>query len=225
MEFLLDTVNLEKISYYNEHLSLAGVTSNPSILKKDGIKGDLFEHFRKIRMIFGSDRQLHVQVTGCSFDEMEADAKRIVTELGNDVYIKVPTNLAGLKTMKSLKKQGLRVTATAIYTEFQAYQALNVGADYLAPYYNRMLNQGIDAAQIIENVAKRIGKEGLESKILAASFHNVDQVNQAIRSGAQAVTVGLTVVEDAFEMPAISKAIADFKTDWEKLYSKDLANL
>ena len=225
MEFLLDSVDLEKIKYYNEHLFLTGVTSNPSILKKDGVDGDLFSHLRVIRKILGPKKQLHVQVTGNSCEEMVADAKRIKEELGEGIYIKVPTNLPGLKAMQKLKAAGYLVTATAIYTEFQAYQALNVNADYLAPYYNRMLNQGINASEIIANVAKEISRSNLKSKILAASFHNVDQVNQAIRNGAQAVTVGPDIVKSAFEMPAISKAVADFRADWETLYTDDLSKI
>lgn len=226
MEFLLDTVDLKKIKYYCDKLNVKGVTSNPTILKKDGVGDDLFAHLKKIKEIIGDERELHVQVVAPSVSGMIDEAHKIIDEVGKDVYIKVSTTLDGLEVMKKLKAEGIRVTATAIYTEFQGYQAINVGADYLAPYYNRMLNQNIDSAEVIRNLAKRINLDNSNTKILAASFHNVAQVNEALSNGAQAVTVGPDIVASAFKMPSISQAVADFRNDWESLYGdKNINNL
>lgn len=140
MEFMLDTADLAAIEYWNDHLQLSGITTNPTILKKaDAV--DVFDRLRAIRKIIGTAKCLHVQVVGESAEEMVKDAARILQEVDQSVYIKVPTTPEGLKAMKLLKRKGVHITATAIYSEFQMYQAMMAEVDYMAPYFNRMVNQ------------------------------------------------------------------------------------
>lgn len=217
MELLLDTIHLADIQRYQKTIQLAGVTSNPTIIKKEG-RVPFFDHLRKIRQIIGPKASLHVQVVGGQTAEMVEDAHEILQNIDSEVFIKVPTNEAGLAAMKILKAEGVHITATAIYTEMQGYLAMSVGADYLAPYYNRMLNMGIDASQIIAAWSKKIAHEHLSTKTLAASFHNVDQINQALRSGAQAITTGPDILDTALATSVIGAAIQDFTHDWESVY-------
>ena len=104
MELLLDTANLEQIQKYVDTLPIDGVTSNPSIIKKEG-KIDFFEHLRQIRQIIGKNRTLHVQVVATDYEGMLADAQRILKEVDDQVYIKVPSNEVGFKVMKELKRK------------------------------------------------------------------------------------------------------------------------
>lgn len=217
MEFMLDTVDLEKIRYYQAILPLAGVTSNPTILKQAG-KIDFYAHLKEIQDIIGS-ASLHVQVVGESVEEIISDANEIIEHLGKEVYIKIPVNEAGLTAIKQLKQQGMRITATAIYTEFQGYLAIAAGADYLAPYYNRMENLNIDAADLIGALVEEIARTKATSKVLAASFKNIAQVNQACRRGAQAITAGPDIFAQAFKMPAIQQAVTDFHNDWRENFT------
>ncbi|MST87090.1 fructose-6-phosphate aldolase [Lactobacillus porci] len=217
MEFMLDTADLAAIEYWNDHLQLSGITTNPTILKKAAAV-DVFDRLRAIRKIIGTAKCLHVQVVGESAEEMVKDAARILQEVDQSVYIKVPTTPEGLKAMKLLKRKGVHITATAIYSEFQMYQAMMAKVDYMAPYFNRMVNQNVDAKQVIANVAKTGKRTGSKSKILAASFHNVQEVTDALDAGAQAVTVGVDVVASAFANPAISAAVAGFAQDWQDLH-------
>ena len=138
MEFMLDTINLEAIRKYQKILPLAGVTSNPSIVKQAG-KIDFFAQMKEIKKTIGQ-ASLHVQVVGQTTEEMLEDAQTIVQQLGQETFIKIPVNEAGLAAIKQLKQANYRITATAIYTEFQGYLAIAAGADYLAPYYNREFN-------------------------------------------------------------------------------------
>ncbi|WP_207871668.1 fructose-6-phosphate aldolase [Enterococcus sp. DIV2402] len=217
MEFMLDTVDLEQIRYYQAILPLAGVTSNPTILKQAG-KIDFYAHLKEIQDIIGS-ASLHVQVVGESAEEIISDANEIIEHLGKEVYIKIPVNEAGLTAIKQLKQQGMRITATAIYTEFQGYLAIAAGADYLAPYYNRMENLNIDAADLIGALVEEIARTKATSKVLAASFKNIAQVNQACRRGAQAITAGPDIFAQAFKMPAIQQAVTDFHNDWRENFT------
>lgn len=217
MEILVDTVNLDEIRKYNKMLNLSGVTSNPTIIKKEG-KVDFFEHLRKVRKIIGPYKTLHVQAVGETAEKIIADAHRVLKEIDQQVYIKIPTNEQGLEAMKILKREGVHITATAIYAVFQGELAIVAGADYLAPYYNRMLNMNIDAPQVIAELAHAISMSTSQTKILAASFHNVAQVTTAIKNGAQAVTIGTDVVASGLNAPMIATAVTDFKKDWVALY-------
>ncbi|BDR59185.1 fructose-6-phosphate aldolase [Xylocopilactobacillus apicola] len=217
MEFLLDTIHIPDIERFAGFLPLAGVTSNPTIVKKEG-HVDFFSHMKQIRSILPKNASLHVQVVGHSVEEMLADAHTILEKIDPETYIKVPTSEDGLKVIKLLKAENINVTATAIYTKFQGYLAIAAGADYIAPYYNRMQNMNIDAADAIANFANLIAENNSHTKILAASFHNVNQVTEAFENGAQAATMGVDIVEAALEMPAIHQAVNDFTNDWEDIF-------
>ncbi|ANK58897.1 fructose-bisphosphate aldolase [Loigolactobacillus backii] len=220
MEFLLDTIHLADIKKYSAILPISGVTSNPSIVKKEG-KVDFFKHMRQVRSIIGPKATLHIQVVGQSTAEMIEDAHTILREVDDQVYIKVPTNEAGLAAIKQLKSEGVHITATAIYTKFQGYLAIAAGADYLAPYYNRMVNMNINADEVISELALAIQRDHAATKILAASFHTVQQVNSAFEMGAQAATMGTDILETALTAPAIGQAVTDFTNDWESVYGKE----
>ena len=217
MEFLLDTANIEDIKKYGAIVPLAGVTSNPSILKKEG-NIDLFQHMKEIRSIIGPERSLHVQVVSQDFEGIMKDAEAILENIDKDIFVKVPVNAEGLKAIQALKKQGVNITATAIYSKFQAYLAIAAGADYIAPYFNRMENLNIDPIDAITSMAKEIERTNSKTKILAASFKNVSQVNHACECGAQAATMGVDIIQSALSMPSIQKAVNDFTSDWESIY-------
>ena len=138
-----------------------------------------------------------------------------------DTFIKVPVNQAGLQAIKKLKKEGYLITGTAIYTELQGYLAINNGADYIAPYYNRMQNQGIDAMKVIDSLRTEIERTQRPTKILAASFKNCEQVTTAIRSGAHAITLGKELLDQVLEMPSIDKAVRGFQEDWVQTFQAE----
>lgn len=226
MEFMLDTANLQEIETYSQIAPIAGVTSNPSIVKKEG-KIDFFAHMKKIREIIGNDRSLHVQVVATDYAGMMKDAETILAKIDDQVYVKVPVTAEGLKVIKALKAKGVNVTATAVYSKFQAYLAVAAEADYIAPYFNRMENLNIDPKEAINEIANEIKRTGSKSKILAASFKNVGQVNAALENGAQSATMGVDIIQQALAMPSIDKAVADFTTDWESSFGegKTIADL
>jgi len=213
MEFMLDTLNLEEIKKWSEVLPLAGVTSNPTIAKKEG-QIDFFKRIQEVREVIGQDPSIHVQVVAQDFEGILKDAQEIRRQAGTDIYVKVPVTVEGLKAIKVLKAEGYHITATAIYTVMQGLLAIQAGADYLAPYYNRMENLNIESDDVIKQLAEAIDRQGSSSKILAASFKNVAQVNRALANGAQAVTAGPDVFAAAFSMPSIQKAVEDFANDW-----------
>ena len=219
MEFLFDTVSLKDIQKYGKCFPYTGITSNPSIIKAEG-KIDFFSHFRELRRIIGKERSLHIQVIASSCEGILEEARAILTNVDKDVFIKIPATEAGLEAMQILKKQGVGITATAIYSKIQGFMAINAGADFIAPYYNRMENLDIEPKEVISAFAKMIYSQSSATKILAASFKNIAQVNNALVAGAQTVTLHPSLLCDAFGMAAIQKAVDDFATDWKSVYGE-----
>lgn len=219
MEFIIDTVNLEEIKDAVDHMPIVGVTSNPSIVKKTSPK-DFFEHMREIRKIIGKERSLHVQVISKDCDTIVKEAHRILEEIDNDVYVKVPVSYEGVKAIKILKAEGVNITATAVYDLMQAYMALAAGADYIAPYVNRIGNLGADPMDLIYELSNKIISDGYDCKILAASFKGVQQVKDAINNGSQAITAPVDVLKAIFKNPNIEKAVDDFNSDWYAMYGE-----
>lgn len=226
MEIIIDTVDLEEIKEMVEYLPIAGVTSNPSIVKRTSPK-DFFEHMREIRKIIGKERSLHIQVTGLDAKTMIEEAHRILKEVDKQVYIKVPVSYEGVKAIKQLRAEGINVTATAVYDLMQAYMALEAGAQYIAPYVNRIGNLGGDPMQLINDLAICIDSEGYDCKILAASFKGVEQVKDAINYGSHSITAPVDVLKSIFANPNIDRAVTDFNNDWYTMYGecKNLTDL
>ncbi|AQR97187.1 fructose-6-phosphate aldolase [Clostridium saccharoperbutylacetonicum] len=219
MEYMLDTANIEMIKMGVEIFPITGITSNPSIIKKEG-KIDFFNHFKKIREIIGIEKTLHIQVVAEECEGIVKEAKAILENIDNKVCIKIPVNAEGLKAIKVLKAQGVTITATAIYTTAQGLLAMEAGADFIAPYFNRMENMNINPREVIKAFADMIEKYNYSTKILAASFKNIGQVNDSFAAGAQTATMAPEILLDALKMPAIEKAVDDFSKDWEVIFGK-----
>ena len=225
MKYLIDSANLDEIRALSEYLPIAGVTSNPSIVKKEG-SVPFFAHMREIRSIIGNLRPLHIQVTATDYDGMMRDAEAVFRHVDEKVFIKVPVDFEGVKVIKALRRQGANVTATAVYGMDQAFMALEAGADCIAPYYNRMEALGVDAATVIGNIAGIIAHYGYETEILAASFKQPAQIDRAILAGAHSVTVGPDVLRGIFAKQVVADAVQAFSDDWTGLYGgKTLAEL
>jgi len=225
MKYLIDSANLDEIRALSEYLPIAGVTSNPSIVKKEG-SVPFFAHMREIRSIIGNLRPLHIQVTATDYDGMMRDAEAVFRHVDEKVFIKVPVDFEGVKVIKALRRQGANVTATAVYGMDQAFMALEAGADCIAPYYNRMEALGVDAASAIGNIAGIIAHYGYETEILAASFKQPAQIDRAILAGAHSVTVAPDVLRGIFAKQVVADAVQAFSDDWTGLYGgKTLAEL
>ncbi|MCD7809073.1 MAG: fructose-6-phosphate aldolase [Erysipelotrichaceae bacterium] len=219
MEFIIDTVDLEEIKDAVDHMPIVGVTSNPSIVKATSPE-NFFDHMREVRKIIGIERSLHIQVISKDADMIVKEAHRILEEVDDQVYIKVPVSYEGVKAIKLLKAEGVNVTATAVYDLMQAYMALAAGADYIAPYVNRIGNLGNDPMELINELSNRIVQDDYDCKILAASFKGVQQVRDAFNYGAQAITAPVSVLKQIFANPSIEKAVNDFNADWYAVYGE-----
>lgn len=218
MKFIIDDANLEKIKAIYSTFAVDGVTTNPSILAKN--KKQPFEILREIRAFIGAEAELHVQVVASDAEGMIEDAHRIQKELGMNTYVKIPTTKEGLKAMLALKKEGANITATAIYTQMQAFLAGKAGADYAAPYVNRIDNLGANGVKTAKEIHDIFKKNGLKTEVLAASFKNSQQVLELCEYGIGAATIAPDVIEGLITNDSVAKAIEVFVQDFEGLCGK-----
>lgn len=218
-ELMLDTANLAELEYGLSAWPICGVTSNPSILKKEG-KIDIYAHLAKIKALCGPERSLHVQIVSTETDAIIEEAHDILRRVGKDTYIKIPVSAAGLPAIKALAAEGVNITATAIYSTMQGIMAVLAGAHYIAVYYNRMENNCTEPEQVIEEIRAFIDGSDSDAMIVAASFKNVAQVTRAYAAGAQSATVGPDVIKSALSMASIDGAVTGFTKDFESVWGE-----
>lgn len=216
MKLLLDNADIANIKRLWEVYPLCGVTTNPTILAKAGRPP--YEVLKEIRGFIGEKAEMHVQAVAQDAEGILAEGSRIVAELGADsTLVKVPAVPEGFKAMKLLRAQGIRVTATAIYTPMQAYLAGMCGAEYAAPYVNRIDNMGYDGVQAAKDIHDIFVKNAIGCQVLAASFKNSQQVLELCRHGVGAATVAPEVLEVLVKNPAVDSAVQAFIDDFEAL--------
>ena len=221
MEFMLDTANLDEVAKNLAIFPITGVTTNPTILKAEGNIA-LRERLLELRRLCGENRSLHVQLLARRCEDMLLEAEAIYELLGENTYVKIPVTEEGVKAIAQLKRRGKPVTATAVYYLTQALLAVAAGADYVAPYCNRMENNDIDYRQIIESTRRLIDRDGYAAKIVAASFKNGAQVNAALVSGAHAVTLAPSLLKTTLISPLVENAVLDFEKDFSHFQTQGL---
>lgn len=214
MKLCIDDANIEKIRRVYEFFPVDGVSTNPSILAKTSRPP--YEVLREIRSIVG-DGELFVQTTSLKAETMLEEARRIVKELGETTLVKIPCIPEGFKAMSMLKAEGIRFIGTAIYTPMQGFLAAKRGAEYVAPYINRIDNMGFDGVQVAKDIHDAITRNGLDSGLLAASFKNSQQVLELTKYGVKAVTVAPDVIEGLVKNAAIDAAIEKFTSDFQSV--------
>ncbi len=215
MRLLIDNADIEQIKKVYDKYPIDGVTSNPSILAATG--RDPYEVLKEIREFIGQDADLHVQVVAKDAEGMIKDAYKITEVLGKNTFVKIPSVPEGFKAMKALKAEGFRITATAIYTPMQAFLAGKCGADYAAPYINRIDNMGFDGVKVAKDIHDIFKNNGLKTELLAASFKNSQQVLELVKYGVGASTAAPDIIEGFVKNPAIDSAIDAFIADFEEL--------
>ncbi|MBQ9478363.1 MAG: fructose-6-phosphate aldolase [Selenomonadaceae bacterium] len=215
MKLIIDDAHIDQIKELYEYYPIDGVTTNPTILAKSG--RNPYEVLHEIRDFIGADAELHVQVIARNADGMIADAHRIVKELGDNTYVKIPSVQEGFKAMKLLSNEGINITATAIYTPLQAFIAAKSGALYAAPYINRIDNMGYDGVEIAQHIHDIFENNGFKAEVLAASFKNSQQLLELAEYGIGASTASPDVIFALVKNEAITSAINQFISDFEKL--------
>ncbi|MBR2927493.1 MAG: fructose-6-phosphate aldolase [Clostridia bacterium] len=218
MKLLIDDADIQKIRAIYDKYAVDGVTTNPSILAKCGRPP--YEVLKEIRSFIGYNHELHAQVLSLNADDMVKEAHQMIDVLGKNTYIKIPTIPEGLKAMKLLAAEEIKTTATVIYTPMQAYLAAKAGANYAAPYVNRIDNLGADGIDFTKTFQNIIKTNNFKTQILAASFKNSKQMQELCEYGVGAATAAPEVIEGLMKNASVTAAVEEFVRDFEALCGK-----
>lgn len=224
MQYIIDTANLELIRECFEYYPIEGVTTNPTIISRENT--DYCALLKAIRGIIGNDAQLHVQVTADTAEGMVKEALMLKELVGGNFFAKIPVGAQGLKATSELARQGVKVTETAIFTQQQALIAAKAGASYVAPYVNRLDNVLGDGVKVVEEIVKIFNNFSINTKVLAASFKNVEEIHKVALAGGHAVTINPDMFYHLVNHPLTDAAVDNFNRDWESVYgSRKVADL
>ncbi|CAE6494750.1 MAG: fructose-6-phosphate aldolase [Candidatus Nitrosotenuis sp.] len=212
MKIFLDTANLQSIRMYNDMGLLDGITTNPSLLAKEG--GDPQKAMEEITRIIKGDVSLEVVAT--DYEGMMDEGHRL-KKYGQNVVIKVPMTADGLKACKSLTQEGIPVNVTLVFSPNQAVLAAKAGAKYVSPFIGRLDDIGQDGMGLIEEIKQIFVNYNFKTQILVASVRHPMHVVQAAKIGADVVTLPPDVLGKMLKHPLTDIGLKNFLADWEKL--------
>ena len=212
MKIFLDTANLESIRKFNDMGLLDGITTNPSLMSKEG--GNPKDVMAEITKIIKGDVSLEVVST--EYSGMIEEGKRL-RQYGKNVVVKVPMTPDGLKACKHLSSEGIPVNVTLIFSPNQALLAAKSGAKYVSPFIGRLDDIGQDGMKLIEDIKKIFLNYKFTTMILVASIRHPIHVVDAAKIGADAVTLPPAVLDKMLQHPLTDIGLENFLSDWKKL--------
>ena len=217
MIYLADTANIEELKKLFYYFPLEGITTNPTIIAAENKPMSVI--LPQLIELVG-DKMLHVQMISSKAEDMLREAKAYKSKygLGDNYFAKIPVTEEGYKAIRMIKDSGINVTATAIFTQQQALVAARAGADWVAPYVNRLDNISSHGIEVVGYIVESIKRYGLNTKVLAASFKTVDQVHRVSLVGSHSATVGFEILERLRSHPMTDTSVIAFEKDAEGLY-------
>lgn len=213
MRIFADTANLEELAKLKEMGIVDGVTTNPSIISKEG--QDALAVLKNVCDLF-PDLPVFGQVTAATKDEMIEQAKKI-NSVGPNMVVKIPATMEGIKAVAALSELGIQTCATAVLTAAEALLLAQAGATYVAPYTGQNDIIGFKGTDTLEQMAEVFARLGYQTQILAASIEKSQEMVDYFVAGADCITVPYFVFEKTFASPGplTEHYINNFKTDWE----------
>lgn len=212
MKFFIDTANLDQIREAQELGVLDGVTTNPSLMAKEGIRGkdNILQHYVKICEIVGGD--VSAEVIATDFDEIVKEGEELA-ELHSQIVVKVPMIKEGVKAIKYFADQGIRTNCTLVFSAGQALLAAKAGATYVSPFLGRLDDISTDGLQLIADIRQIYDNYEFETEILAASIRHTMHVINCAKLGADVMTGPLSSIEGLLNHPLTDSGLAKFLED------------
>jgi transaldolase len=215
MKFFIDTANLEQIREMQDLGIIDGVTTNPTLLAKEG--ADPVEQLKKICQIV--DGPVSAEVVGLKTEEMIKEARELA-KLAPNIVIKIPMTKDGIKAVKILESEGIKTNVTLVFSQNQVLIAAKAGASYISPFIGRLMDNGQNEIDMLWESMEIIRAYDFKSEIIAASIRNARHVIEAAKMGTHIATIPFAVLEKMFKHPNTDKGLEDFLADWEKLQAK-----
>lgn len=215
MKFFIDTANLSDIKEAHDLGILDGVTTNPSLMAKEGISGsnNILKHYVDICKIVSGD--VSAEVIATDFENMVKEAEALV-ELHPNIVVKIPMTKDGIKAIKYLSSKSIRTNCTLIFSAGQALLAAKAGASYVSPFVGRLDDISADGIQLIGQIRLIFDNYGFETEILAASIRNPMHIIQCAEIGADVVTAPLSAIIALLNHPLTDAGLAQFLADHAK---------
>jgi len=218
MKFFIDTANLEDIKKAYKIGVLSGVTTNPSLVAKEGVKFE--DRIEEILKTVPEVESVSAEVTPdtVTADDMIAQAEELIKINGGDknITIKLPMTIAGLEATRYLAKKGVKTNVTLIFTVNQALLAARAGATYVSPFLGRLDDISEDGVYLVSRIAELFRIQHIDSQIIAASVRHPDHVTRVALAGAHIATIPYAVIEQLVKHPLTEQGIENFASDWEK---------
>lgn len=212
MKFFIDTANVNEIKMANDMGVISGVTTNPSLIAKEG---RVFEEVvKEITNIV--DGPISAEVISLDADGMVAEGRKLA-KIHNNIVIKVPITEEGLKAVKIFSKEGIKTNVTLIFSAPQALLAARAGATYVSPFLGRLDDVGTVGMDLIADIASIFDIHAIETEIIAASIRNPIHVLDAAKAGAHISTVPYSVIKQMLKHPLTDSGIERFLKDWESV--------
>jgi transaldolase len=215
MKFFIDTANLAQIEEALDLGILDGVTTNPSLMAKEGISGqeNILNHYRAICDIVEGD--VSAEVISTDFDGMVREGE-ILASIADNIVVKIPMIKDGIKAINYFSENRIRTNCTLVFSAGQAILAAKAGATYLSPFVGRIDDMTWDGMELIEDIADIYETQGFDTEILAASVRSSLHIVQAARAGAHVVTCGLDAIMGLLYHPLTDIGLAKFLADHKK---------
>ena len=216
MQFFIDTANLDQIREANELGILDGVTTNPSLMAKEGIKGrnSILKHYVDICEIV--DGPVSAEVLSTDYDGMIKEALELA-HLHKNIVVKIPMIKDGIKAIRYLSDQGISTNCTLVFSAGQAILAAKAGATYVSPFIGRIDDTSVDGLQLIEQIVNIYSYHGYETQVLAASIRNVNHIVKCAELGADVITSPLASILGLLYHPLTDLGMAKFIEDTKKM--------
>lgn len=217
MKFFIDTANLEDIQKAYKIGVLSGVTTNPSLVAKEGVKFE--DRIAEILQAVPDVESVSAEVTpdAVTAQEMIAQANELIKINNHDphITIKLPMTLAGLEATRVLAKQGVKTNVTLIFTVNQALLAARAGATYVSPFLGRLDDISEDGVQLVARIAELFRVHQLDAQIIAASVRHPDHVTRVALAGAHIATIPFGVIAQLVKHPLTDQGLEKFAADWK----------
>ncbi len=213
MKFFIDTANLEEIQEANDLGVLDGVTTNPSLCAKIGVR-DFEGHIKKICDIVEGD--VSAEVVSTTYNEMVEEGRKIA-KIADNVVVKIPLIKDGIKAIKTFSDEGIKTNCTLCFSPTQALIAAKAGATYISPFMGRLDDISSDGMKLIEDIVQIYMNYGFATEVLAASIRHPMHVVECAKAGADVGTMPLNVIMGLLKHPLTDSGLARFLDDWEKL--------
>lgn len=215
MKFFIDTANINEIKEANALGVVAGVTTNPSLVAKEGV--DFHERIREICSFI--EGPVSAEVISLEADKMIEEGKELA-KIAPNVVVKVPMTTEGLKAVKAFSDLGIRTNVTLVFSAVQALLAARAGATYVSPFLGRLDDIGHNGMDLIRQIAEIFAIHGIETEIIAASVRHSVHVTDAALNGAHIATIPANVIASLVKHPLTNRGIEKFLADWEKTQEK-----